>query len=36
MEFDELGNEDGLKWGAMDEDLRMDLGEGGGASEQGE
>ena len=36
MEFDELGNEDGLKWEAMDKDLRMDLGEGGGASEQGE
>ena len=29
----------GLKWEAMDEDLRMnlvDLGEGGGGSEQGE
>ena len=39
MKVDELGNEVGLKWEAMDEDLRMDLvdlGQRGGGSEQGE
>ena len=39
MKVDELGNEVGLKWEAMDEGLRMDLvdlGQRGGGSEQGE